>query len=88
MKSAKRGKNISEVEVQGISKSGVWLYVNGAEYLLTYDEYPWFKNAKISEVMNVKLINGDHLEWPELDVDLEIDSLKNPEKYPLKARSK
>ena len=88
MKSAKRGKSISEVEIQGISKSGVWIYIKGEEFLLTYDEYPWFKNAKVSEIMNVSLINGDHLEWPDLDVDLEVDALKQPEKYPLKARSK
>ncbi|WP_420886735.1 DUF2442 domain-containing protein [Candidatus Kuenenia stuttgartensis] len=24
-----------------------------------------------------------HLHWPDLDIDLEIDSLENPEKYPL-----
>ena len=23
------------------------------------------------------------IEWPELDVDLEIESLKHPERYPL-----
>jgi Protein of unknown function (DUF2442) len=84
MKSAKRGKNISEVEVQGISKFGVWLYAKGNEYFLCYDEYPWFKNARVSEVMNVRLINANHLEWPELDVDLELESLETPQKYPLK----
>jgi hypothetical protein len=84
MKSAKRGKNISEIEVQGISKFGVWLFVLGTEYFLSYEEYPWFKEARISEVMNVRLINENHIEWPELDVDLELESLENPEKYPLK----
>jgi hypothetical protein len=84
MKSVKRGKNISEVEVQGISKFGVWLYVLGNEYFLPYEEYPWFKDARISEVMNVRLINANHLEWPKLDVDLELESLEKPEKYPLK----
>jgi hypothetical protein len=88
MKSAKRGKSISVAEVQGISKAGVWLYVQGQEYLLTYDEFPWFKNAKVSEVMNVRLIHEDHLEWPDLDVDLEVESLRSPEKYPLKSKAK
>ena len=84
MKSAKRGKSTSKVEVQGVSKFGVWLYVQGVEYFLPYEEYPWFKNATISEVMNVRLINQEHLEWPDLDIDLELDSLKQPENYPLK----
>jgi hypothetical protein len=84
MKYAKRGKNISEVEIQGISKFGVWLYVKGNEYFLPYEEYPWFIDARVSDVMNVRLINANHLEWPELDVDLELESLETPGKYPLK----
>jgi hypothetical protein len=28
------------------------------------------------------------LYWPDLDVDLEIDNLENPEKYPLKSKVK
>jgi hypothetical protein len=30
------------------------------------------------------LLHGYHLFWPELDIDLEIDNLENPSKYPLK----
>lgn len=84
MKSAKRGKNISEVEIQGVSQFGLWMFVRGAEYFLPYSEFPWFKEAKISEILHVRLIHEDHLEWPDLDVDLEIESLQSPEKYPLK----
>lgn len=86
MKSAKRGKNTSEVEVQGVSKFGVWLFVQEKEYFLSYEDYPWFKDATISQVMNVRLIHEDHLEWPDLDVDLELESLKSPDNYPLKYR--
>jgi Protein of unknown function (DUF2442) len=84
MKSAKLGKSTSPVEVQGISQFGVWLYVQGTEYFLSHKEFPWFEKARVSEIMNVKLINGDHLEWPDLDVDLELDSLEHPEEFPLK----
>lgn len=88
MKSVKRGKSTSEVEVQGVSQFGVWLFVVTEELFLSYEEYPWFKDATIAEVMNVRLINEDHLEWPDLDVDIELASLKSPEKYPLKFRRK
>jgi len=87
MKSAKRGKSTLEVEVQGISKFGVWLFVQGSEFFLPYEEYPWFKDAKVSQIMNVRLLNEHHLEWPDLDVDLEVESLQHPEKYPLKYRA-
>jgi hypothetical protein len=37
----------------------------------------------VEHVFNVELLNGHHLHWPELDVDLELDGLNEPEKYPL-----
>ena len=83
MKSQTVGKNTSEVEVSNISLHGLWLYVKGKEYFLPYAEYFWFKEAKIKDVFNVKLLYGRHLYWPSLDVDLEISSLENPERYPL-----
>lgn len=83
MKSPKLGKSILEVEVQNISTRGVWLYVNGREYFLPYPEYPWFHNAKVTEICNVNLLHGTHLYWPDLDVDLEVEALEHPEKYPL-----
>ena len=53
------------------------------EYFLTFAQYPWFKEARIDQIQNVELIHDDHLHWPDLDVDLEISSLDNLEKYPL-----
>lgn len=83
MKSQKLGKSISEVEVQNISTHGVWLYVNEKEYFLPYKEYPWFRHAKVAEIHNVELLHGIHLHWPDLDVDIELESFEHPEKYPL-----
>ena len=82
MKSGKLGKNISKVEIN-ISPLGMWLLVHNTEYFLPHKEYPWFKDAKISEIYNVELLHNMHLHWPVLDVDLDLDSLNNPEKYPL-----
>ncbi|MFH1856409.1 MAG: DUF2442 domain-containing protein [Candidatus Omnitrophota bacterium] len=83
MKSAKHGKNIS-ANVENITPFGIWLFVKGEEFFLTYEEYPYFKNKPIKDIQNVKLLHDFHLRWPELDVDLEIDNLKNSQKYPLK----
>lgn len=83
MKSKNRGKNISEVEVQEISKHGIWLSVKGREYFLPFHEYPWFRDAKVSEIQQLKLLHESHLYWSDLDVDLELESLKYPERYPL-----
>tara|TARA_Y100000294_G_C8297178_1_gene233228 strand:- start:8 stop:268 length:261 start_codon:yes stop_codon:yes gene_type:complete len=83
MRSQKLGKSISKVEVLNISTHGVWIYVNKKEYFLSYKEYPWFRHAKVAEIHNVKLLHGIHLHWPDLDVDIELESFEHPEKYPL-----
>jgi hypothetical protein len=85
MKSSKRGVNIS-VNVENITPFGLWLFVNGHEYFLNYQDYPYFREQTIKAIQNVKLLHSCHLYWPDLDVDLEIDNLENPEKYPLKSK--
>jgi hypothetical protein len=77
------GKSTSPVEIQDISKNGVWIIIKDTEYFLPYNDFPWFKNAKVSDIYNVIIMHGQHLYWPDLDIDLELDSLQNLEKYPL-----
>ena len=83
MKSKKNGRNTSKVEVQNISANGFWLFVKDKEYFLPFKTYPWFKEAKISEIQNVRLNREHHLNWPSLDVDLEVESIENPGRYPM-----
>jgi hypothetical protein len=87
MKSEKHGKSTSNAEVLNISPFGIWLLVLGCEYFLPFDEYAWFKKASVSEIYNVELVHNHHLHWPDIDVDLELDSLENLEKYPLKDKA-
>ena len=87
MKLKKLGKPTSSINVEA-SEHGIWLFVEDKEYFLPYKEYPWFKNAKPSQLHNVKLLFGNHLHWPHLDVDLELKSLEQPEKYPLRYKEK
>lgn len=77
------GESISAAEISHINSHGLWLSVNNTEYFLPYDEYPWFKDAKVKDILNVTLLHGHHLNWPDLDIDLEIDTLENPQSYPL-----
>ncbi|MFH1440577.1 MAG: DUF2442 domain-containing protein [Candidatus Omnitrophota bacterium] len=85
MKLLKNGKNIL-VSVENITPFGIWILVKGREYFLKYSDYPYFENQTIKSIQNVKLLHEFHLHWPDLDVDLEIDNLENPEKYPLKSK--
>ena len=83
MKSSTLGKGTSSAEVENISRHGIWLLVKGQEYFLSYKDYPWFKDAKLSEIYRLQLLHGAHLHWPDLDVDLELESLRSREQYPL-----
>lgn len=79
----KLGKNTSKAEVLSISANGIWILANEKEFFLPHKHYPWFRKARVSEIYNVRLPSTQHLWWPDLDVDLEIQSLENPDKYPL-----
>lgn len=83
MKSTKRGKNTSAVEVSNISAHGFWLLIGEREHFVDFDRNPWFKNATVAQILQVQLLREHHLYWPDLDVDLELESLAMPEKYPL-----
>ena len=87
MRSLKSGKSTS-VSVENITQFGIWMFVNGKEYFLSYEDYPYFQDQTIKSIQNVKLLHGFHLFWPDLDIDLEIDNLENPEKYPLKSKKR
>ena len=86
MKSLKHGKN-TLVSVENITPLGIWLFVKDTEYFLSYQDYPYFKDQRLRSIQDVQLLHGYHLYWPELDIDLEIDNLENPQKYPLKSRA-
>ena len=85
MKSLEPGKDISPVEVTNVSRHGLWVFLQEREYFLPYDKFPWFKNARLSEILDVQLLHGFHLHWPALDLDLDTTILDNPEDSPLVA---
>jgi len=83
MKSEIIGKNILEVEVTNISAHGFWLMIDDEEFFLPFDDFPWFREAKINEITNVNLLSEQHLYWENLDIDLTLTMIKNPKSYPL-----
>jgi hypothetical protein len=83
MKSAKLGKRTSKAEVTQVSTHGLWVLIGAREYFLDFDQYPWFAKGSIADVTKVQLLHGRHLRWPALDVDIELESLDYPDRYPL-----
>lgn len=86
MRSLKHGKSTSKPEIVNVSEHGFWLFLKHKEYFLPFEQFPWFKNANISQISNVELWHGTHLYWPSLDVDLSLNIIEQPEKYNLIAR--
>ena len=73
----------TSVAVLMINAQGMLITVQGQDYFLSYNRVPWLREARISSVLNVRMSGPRAIEWPELDVDLELESLKHPERYPL-----
>ena len=80
------GAATSELEVTNISQHGFWLLLDGRELFLPFADFPWFKQAPVEAIVKVERPSPQHIYWPELDVDLSVDSIEHPERYPLKSR--
>lgn len=86
MKSAQPGNNIFPAEVTNISTHGIWMLINTREMFLAFEHFPWFQDASIKKVLHVEMPSETHLYWPELDIDLDVNSILYPENYPLVSR--
>lgn len=82
-RSAKRGARTSAPEVTQISAKGFWLSLDGAEHFVGFAEFPFFRVAPVQSLFRVRRPAEGHLRWPDLDVDLELDSILEPARYPL-----
>lgn len=83
---AQLGSNTSEAEVTNVSRQGFWLLLGDEELFVAFKDFPWFAEASIGKLMHVELPQPHHLYWPELDVDLAVESIRNPGAFPLVAR--
>lgn len=80
------GIAISEIEVSLVSKQGFWLLLENEELFVSFDLFPWFKKATVEQITSVERPSANHLYWPMLDIDLAVDSIRDPEAFPLLAR--
>ena len=76
------------VEVTNVSRHGFWLLIGESERFVSFEAFPWFWEASIAELTNVELPSPHHLYWPDLDVDLAVDSLDHPDHYPLLSQAR
>jgi Protein of unknown function (DUF2442) len=80
------GTSTFPIEVTNVSRHGLWLLVGDEELFLPFEHFPWFRDASIEKISVVERQTADHLYWPLLDIDLSIESIRNPAAFPLVAR--
>lgn len=85
---SKPGATISGPEVTNVSGNGIWLLWQNTEMFLPFQKFPWFAEASIRKVLNVTEPSPGHFFWPDMDVDLTVEMIQHPEKFPLKAKHK
>jgi hypothetical protein len=87
MKSAAPGRSTSPVEITNVSIHGFWILIGEQELFAPFKKFPWFRDASIGEITRVELPSPHHLYWPDLDVDLAVESLIHPQRYPLVSKA-
>jgi Protein of unknown function (DUF2442) len=83
MNSSPAGTNTSQSEVTNISALGFWLLVDDREFFVPFHDYPIFKQANVAQIYTCQQIAPGQFYWPDLDVDIELAALQNPEQFPL-----
>ena len=83
MKSAMHGTTTSDVEVDNVSDDGFWLRIGQERLRVPYAEFPWFRHASLAHLLHVTMPHQDSVRWPDLDIDLAVESIRHPERFPL-----
>lgn len=81
------GPAISVAEVSNVSHDGFWLLLGNEKLFVPFADFPWFATARLSDLKRVERPSPDHLYWPNIDLDLSIESIRHPEEFPLKSNT-
>lgn len=87
MSSVTPGTDTSLAEITNVSHHGFWLLLGAEELFLAFEHFPWFRRATIAQLSHVERPSPDHLYWPELDIDLAVESIREPQAFPLVSKS-
>ena len=83
MSSSSPGAATSISEVTNLGPHGFWFLVDDCEYFVPYSDYPEFRSATVAQIYQMERLSPRQLHWPALDIDIELDALEKPEKFPL-----
>jgi hypothetical protein len=73
----------TETRFLGTLPDGIAVLVNGKEYFLKYADFPWFEYCSAVELRDMTSDRWG-VYWNTLGIDLSIESLEEPERFPEK----
>ena len=83
MGSSSHGNNTSAVEITHISSNVSGSCRMTRNCLCHMRSSPWFKEQPVKVILNVEEPSPGHFYWPDLDVDLSVEAIEHPERFPL-----
>lgn len=87
MKSEPHGMSTSGIEVTNVSRHGIWMLAGSRELFMSFEDFPWFRDASIGRITNVEEPSPGHFHWPDLDIDIGLRTIEHPEDFPLVSKS-
>jgi hypothetical protein len=86
MRSLQNGRTTHPVSIGDMSPRGFYLLLGKRKLFLSFAQFPWFREFTLRELTGVRRPSPQHLRWPEFDIDLDVDAIEHPERYPLRER--
>jgi hypothetical protein len=83
MVSNSSGQSTPIYQVTAIGAQGFWLLEGDAEYFVPFGDYPVFRTATVSQIFALQRLAPGQYHWPELDADVELAALQQPDRFPL-----
>jgi hypothetical protein len=81
-KTTLRNEHKTKNQITNIKQDGFWFLTDDGEFFVSFEKYPAFEHATVAQIFNFRESFGD-FHWDELDIDIELRALKEPEHFPL-----
>jgi hypothetical protein len=73
----------AQAQITSIESDGFWLLTEAGEFFVSFESYPDFQRATVEQIFHFEQ-TYDQYRWPDLDIDIELEALIHPERFPLK----
>jgi len=83
MSLSKNGTITSDCKLTSINDLGLWVLIEDKEYFIPFKDYPGFRESSLDQIFNIRYYPSGQLCWADLDIDIDLKSLSEPESFPL-----